>query len=144
MELDVHAERLTICRLPPDASVPEWVDLTARPLVSVTVTASELSIVLTESNVPAGVQAETGWRALSVRGPLPFHLTGILASLAAALARAEIPIFAISTHDTDWLLVGHDQLDVACAALEADGHRIHAAAAPHSGTNASGATGSAG
>lgn len=130
MELDLHATLLAVCHLPPDDAVPVWVDLASQPLVSITRTASELSLVLPEADVPAGVQAQAGWRALSVRGPLPFHLTGILASLAAPLAEAGVPIFAISTHDTDWLLVGDDHLVDACAALEAAGHRVHDAAAP--------------
>jgi uncharacterized protein len=82
-----------------------------------------------QAAVPSGVQTEPGWRALSVRGPLPFHLTGILVSLAAPLAEVGVPIFALSTHDTDWLLVGHDRVGDACAALENAGHRIHDASA---------------
>jgi len=130
MELDLHATLLAVCRLPADHAVPAWADLTSPPLVSITRSAGELSLVLPQADVPVGVQAETGWRALSVRGPLPFHLTGILASLAAPLAEALVPVFAVSTHDTDWLLVGQDRLSDACAALEAAGHRIHDAAAP--------------
>jgi uncharacterized protein len=93
--------------------------------VSITRTADELSVVLPQTEVPADVQAEPGWRALSVRGPLPFHLTGILASLAVPLAEAGVPIFALSTHDTDWLLVRQDRVGDARAALEDAGHRIH-------------------
>lgn len=130
MELDLHATLLAVCRLPPDDAIPGWARSTPHPLVSVTRTATELSIVAPQANVPPGVQAETGWRALSVRGRLSFHLTGILASLSVPLAEAEVPIFVLSTHDTDWLLVGHDRLGDACVALEAAGHRIHHAAAP--------------
>jgi uncharacterized protein len=129
MELDLHATLLAVCRLPPEGAVPGWADQAFQPLVSITRTTSEPSIVLPQAEVPSDVQAEPGWRALSVRGPLPFHLTGILASLAAPLAEAGVPIFAISTHDTDWLLVGHDRLSDACAALEDAGHRIHGAPA---------------
>ena len=127
MELDLHATLLAVCRLPPEDAVPGWADGVFHPLVSITRTADELSVVVPQAQVPSEVQAEPGWRALSVRGPLPFHLTGILASLAAPLAEAEVPIFALSTHDTDWVLVGHGRVDDACAALEAAGHRIHEA-----------------
>jgi hypothetical protein len=130
MELDLQPGLLAVCRLPPDAAVPVEVDLAARPLVSMTRTAGELSLVLPEELVPPNIPAESGWRAMSVRGPLPFHLTGILAALAAPLAEAGVPIFALSTYDTDWLLVAHDRLDDARAALEQAGHRIHAPAAP--------------
>jgi hypothetical protein len=130
MELELHATLLAVCRLPPDDAVPRWAAGTLQPLVSITRTASELSMVLPEAAVPLGVQAQPGWRALSVRGPLPFHLTGVLASLAEPLAEAGVPIFAISTYDTDWLLVGHDRLRDACVALQDAGHRIHDVAAP--------------
>lgn len=136
MELDLHAPRLAVCRLAPGEPVPGWVDLRSRPLVSITATEEELSLVLPQADVPPRVPAETGWRALSVRGPLPFHLTGILASLATPLAAVGVPIFAVSTHDTDWLLVGHEHLDSACAALEEAGHRIHDADTPPGGVRA--------
>jgi uncharacterized protein len=129
VELDLHATLLAVCRLPPEAAVPRWADQVFRPLVSITRTAEELSVVVPQTVVPDDVQAEPDWRALSVRGPLPFHLTGVLASLAAPLAEAGVPIFALSTHDTDWLLVGHDHVGDACAALEDAGHRIHGAVA---------------
>ncbi len=129
MELDLHATLLAVCRLPAEGVVPSWADQVLQPLVSITRTAVELSVVVPQSVVPSGVQAASGWRALSVRGPLPFHLTGILVSLAAPLAEAGVPVFALSTHDTDWLLVGHDRVGEACAALEDAGHRIHDAAA---------------
>lgn len=136
MELDLHATLLAVCRLAPEDAVPAWADRVLQPLVSITRTADELSLVLPRSAVPSDVQAEIGWRALSVRGPLPFHLTGILASLAVALAEAGVPIFALSTHDTDWLLVGGDRVGDACAALEKAGHQIHDAVATTGATSA--------
>jgi uncharacterized protein len=129
VELDLHPTLLAVCRLPPEDAVPSWADRMLPPLVSITRTADELSIVLPQAAVPPDVQAEADWLALSVRGPLPFHLTGILTSLATPLADAGVPIFALSTHDTDWLLVGHDRVGDACAALEDAGHRIHGATA---------------
>lgn len=129
MELDLHATLFAICRLPSEDPIPGWAEEAVQNLVSITRTGDELSIVCPQSAVPPDVRAELGWRALSVRGPLPFHLTGILASLAAPLAAAGVPIFALSTHDTDWLLVGRDLVDDACAALEFAGHQIHEAIA---------------
>jgi len=133
MELDLYETDLAVCRLPADAPIPEWASHAPGPLVSITRTERELSIVAAQAAVPQDVQAEGGWRAMAVRGPLPFHLVGILASLAAPLADAEVPIFAVSTHDTDWLLVGHDRLGDARAALTAAGHRIHDRSASGSG-----------
>ena len=62
---------------------------------------------------------------LAVRGPLACSLTGVLAGLAQPLADASVPIFALSTYDTDLLLVGQDDLDAATAALRAAGHTVH-------------------
>ena len=66
--------------------------------------------------------ADDGWRALRVAGQLDLTETGVLASLAAPLAEAGVPIFAISTHDTDYLLVKDEKLEDAVAALTAAGH----------------------
>lgn len=123
--LDLADARLAICRLAPEAGVPEWVGLDTPGPVSVTRTAGELSVVLPQDRVPDGVAAERGWRAMAVRGPLDFSLVGILAGLTAPLARAGLPVFALSTHDTDWLLVREPDLAAAIAALEAAGHSVH-------------------
>lgn len=124
MELDVHPERLAVCRLDPSEPTPGWVTDAAGPLVSVTRTAEELSVVVGEEAVPQQVRAERGWRALSVRGPLDFSLTGVLASLAGSLADAGIPIFVVSTYDTDWLLVRDRDLDGAVDTLQRAGHEV--------------------
>lgn len=94
------------------------------PLASVTRTGAELSVVCAQEAVPESVQAERGWRAMAVAGPLDFALTGVLASLAEPLAEAGVPIFVVSTFDTDWLLVKDDRLDDALAALRARGHEV--------------------
>lgn len=123
--LDLAGTRLAICQLAPDAGLPDWVGLDTPGPVSVTRTADELSLVLPQDRVPDGVPAERGWRAMAVRGPLDFTLVGILAALTAPLARAGVPVFALSTHDTDWLLVRDHDLAAAIAALEAAGHSVH-------------------
>jgi hypothetical protein len=121
--LDVLAGRLAVCRLDGAAPVPEWA-LGAAPPVSITRTAGELSVVCPQDAVPAGVHRRDGWRALAVRGPLDFALTGVLAGLAGALADAGVPIFALSTHDTDLVLVAEDDLDRAVGALRGAGHEV--------------------
>jgi uncharacterized protein len=70
------------------------------------------------------VECERGWRALVVRGPLDFALTGVLASLATPLAEAGVSIFALSTYDTDYVLVREAQLRDAVAALAAAGNDV--------------------
>ena len=87
-------------------------------------TADELSIVCETDYVPSEVEQESGWRALVVEGRLDFALTGILVSLAAPLADAGVSIFALSTFNTDYLLVRADDLPRAVAALRAAGHRV--------------------
>ncbi len=123
--LDLVDPALAVCRLGAGAEVPAWVGLDTPGPVSVTRTADELSLVLPQDRVPDGVAAERGWRAMAVRGPLDFSLVGILAALTAPLARVEVPVFALSTHDTDWLLVREPDLATAIAALDAAGHRVH-------------------
>lgn len=110
-----------VCRLPADSPVPAWASGT---FVSITRTADELSIVCEESTVPTNVQAERGWRTLRVNGMLDFALIGILAALTAPLAAAGISVFAISTFDTDYLLVKHDKLTQAITALITAGHQV--------------------
>lgn len=122
LSLHVLPERLAVCRLAPDAPVP------AQPggagFWSVTRTSDELSVVLPEETVPSEWEAETGWRCLKVQGPLDFGLTGILASLATPLAEVGVPIFALSTYDTDYVLVKESDLEKAKRALSANGHRV--------------------
>ena len=120
LSLTILPERLAICRLPPDAAIPECPPQ-AR-FWSVTRTTEELSIVLPEESVSPGWQAETGWRGLKVQGPLDFDLTGILASLVEPLAGAGVSIFAISTYDTDYILVREKDLEKAKQVLMANGH----------------------
>lgn len=114
-------ERLAIVRLPPGAAVPAWA--WTGPLASVTRTADELSVVCLERSAPATEQAERGWRALMVEGPLDFSQTGVLAALTAPLAEAGVSVFTISTYDTDYLLVREEDLPAATGALRAAGHQ---------------------
>ncbi len=125
IQLDVLPGRLAVCRLAPDAPLTDWMRTGA--LASVTRTEAELSVVCAESAVPEHVQAETGWRALCVRGPLAFELTGVLAALAVPLADAGVSIVALSTYDTDVVLVRETALAEAVAALRAAGHTVHGA-----------------
>lgn len=123
LELDVLDGRWAIARLDPDSPVPEWA---SDPVLGAVVrTADELTVVSRAERIPDGVRAEGPWAALAVRGPLDFALTGILASLAAPLADAGVSIFALSTFDTDLLLVRDGDVERAGAALTAAGHVLH-------------------
>lgn len=115
--------RYRVCRLEPDDPVPDW----ARgggALHAVTRTAHELSLVCPEESVPEDVLSSPPFGALEVQGPLDFAETGILAALAQELARAGISVFALSTYDTDYLLVPAGRLSDARQALRADGHQV--------------------
>lgn len=91
---------------------------------SITKTAEELSVLCEEKFVPQQIKQEPGWRCIKVNGPLDFGLTGILSSLAGALAKAGISIFAVSTYDTDYLLVKQENLELAVGALKDAGHQF--------------------
>jgi uncharacterized protein len=123
LPLVVLPDSLAICRLAPDAVVPDWA---AKPATFLTLsrTADELSITTLQSNVPAAVQCEREYRAIKVQGPLPLNLIGILASIANPLAEAGLSIFAISTYDTDYVLVKAAVLDSAVAVLGRAGHKV--------------------
>lgn len=92
--------------------------------VSITRTRDELSIVCNERDVPSGVKADRGWRALKIEGPLDLALTGVLASIAVPLAEAQINLFAISTFDTDYVLVKADRVAEAIGVLRNAGHYL--------------------
>lgn len=87
-------------------------------------TEREWSLVLPETVRVDAPRREPGWRAFGVEGPLDFGLVGILAGLAGILARENIPLFAISTYDTDYLLVKSEDLGKAVAALRRAGHEV--------------------
>jgi len=123
LELTLLAERYAISRLAADAAIPEWA--TQGPFFSVTRTGDELSIVAELSRVPVGVASQAGWRVLKVHGPFVLSEIGVLAALATPLAEARVSLFAISTFDTDYLLVASETLSAAMAALERAGHTVH-------------------
>ncbi|MFD5824674.1 ACT domain-containing protein [Lentzea sp. NPDC060358] len=122
--VDVRPGEYTVTRLAPDAAVPAGLlDLTD-VLVSVTRTPDELSVIAPSSFAAGGGGEEKGWRLLTVRGPLEFTLTGIMAALAGELAAAGVSLFALSTYDTDHLLVKQTDLGRAVVALRAAGHEL--------------------
>ncbi len=124
LTLTIIPGRFAVCRLDAQEAVPAWALEGA--ISSVTRTPEELSVVCREAAVPEGVPSETGWACLKVAGPLDFSLTGVMAALAGPLADAAISLFAVSTYDTDYLLVKAATLDDAVAALTRSGHTVHA------------------
>ncbi|WP_026424019.1 ACT domain-containing protein [Actinokineospora inagensis] len=122
--VDVVAGDYGVSRFDPGTAVAAEVFATPG-FVSVTSTPTEVTVVAPVDLTPAGGRTEAGWRLLTVRGPLEFTLTGIMASLAGSLAAAGVSLFAVSTFDTDHILVHDSDLDRAITALRAAGHDVH-------------------
>ena len=111
-----------VSRLTPGAAVAEWMH--SGTFFCVTRTSEELSVVSLAASVPLEVQSETGWACLKLHGPFPFQLTGILASFLDPLAHAGIPIFALSTFDTDYIPIKNQHQERTLATLIDAGHEL--------------------
>ena len=110
-----------IVRLAPDAAVPEWA--TRGEFTSVSRSAEELSIVCPMENLPPEVSWSHRWICLKLEGPFPFNLTGVLLSFIEPLSSRGIPIFAVSTYDTDYVLI-QEEFTWALDVLREAGHEL--------------------
>jgi uncharacterized protein len=122
LQLQVLHEIFAVCRLDPSEALPDWAQTGS--FFSITRTHEELSIVCLQDSVPPGTLCEPDWRGLKVVGPLDFALIGILADLASTLAGVRVSLFALSTYDTDMILVRAPDLQRAVQALSAAGYQI--------------------
>jgi uncharacterized protein len=123
--IEVTPAEYTVLRLAEGESPPaELFGLGAGVLVSVVSAPDGVTVVCPTRNAPAAATREDGWRVLSVRGPLDFTLTGIMAALAGELAAAGVSLFAVSTYDTDHVLVKATDLERAVKALREAGHEV--------------------
>lgn len=122
LTLRLLPDRYSVCRLDADSDIPRWA--TSGSFYSITRTQDERSVVCLEKNIPDDVRAEKDWRILQVAGLLDFSLTGILAAISSILAANEISLFAISTYDTDYILVKEKDIDRAIDALRCEQYRI--------------------
>jgi hypothetical protein len=120
--IQVLPGEFAIARLAADAPLPAWAE--SPVFASATRTAAELSVLCPARQVPAGVKAEAGWRVLRLRGPFAFTETGILASVLDPLAFSRISILALSTFDTDYVLVKGTALDAAVRTLRNAEHTV--------------------
>ena len=120
--IEILPDTFSICRLAPDAILPEWAQ---GDFVSITRTPRELSVVCRRGAVPNDVRCDTGWKCLRLAGQFDLTKVGVLASLTEPLAVANVSVFVIGTFDTDYLLVKNACLDSAIKALEEAGHSIH-------------------
>lgn len=122
MLLSVLEETFSIYRLAPDASLPEAVS--ECDFYSLSKTTEELSLVCPEHLAVKSDKSSPDWKCLKVAGPLDFKLTGILAGITEVLAKEKLSVFAISTFDTDYILIKKQDLTPAISALERTGYRF--------------------
>ncbi len=123
-----HAEPLAVVRLGSGADLPSWA--TSSTLLSVTATAAETSVVCAHAAVPAKARPQGPFTAFSVEGTLDFALTGVLHTLLAAPAEEEVPVFTLSTFDTDWVLVPAAEADRVTEAWRRRGYDVRPADRP--------------
>jgi hypothetical protein len=114
--------KFAVCRLQSDSPVPEWA--CSGPFTSITRTADELSIVCAADRVPEEHQPKSPWVCFKLEGPFAFSEVGILASVIGPLAERGVPIFALSTFDTDYVLVDAGNVEIALQALRDAGHQL--------------------
>jgi hypothetical protein len=120
--LQVLAESFSVHSFDHDQAVPDTVF--SSPIYFISKTYDELSIVCPTSLKLDSLEHEDNWIALEVLGPLGFSLTGILSNISGVLAAANVSIFAISTFDTDYILVKNDSVDIAIKELRRDGYKV--------------------
>jgi uncharacterized protein len=115
LPLVILPDQLAVCRLPAEAEFPDW----AQPgdLLALIRTRDELTVVCQERLVPPEVHAERGWRAIQVLGSLDFSMVGVLASIATPLAQAGVSLYALSTFETDYILIKESAVERAVYAL---------------------------
>lgn len=122
MTLALHQELFCIHSLERQAAIPSQVFEQAIYFISKT--KEELSIVVPSTLKFDSLESEDNWRCLEVLGPLGFSMTGIMARISTTLAQADISIFAISTFDTDYILVKNDKINAAINALKSQSYMV--------------------
>ena len=122
LSFSVLPDKLAVCRFDPMAALPDL--SAASSFFSITRTPEELSVVCDENDFGPEIQCEKGWRCMKLHGPFNFSESGILASVIRPLAEAAVPIFAISTFDTDYLLIKAVDLKAALKVLTDEGHKF--------------------
>lgn len=115
LTMKLSDEKYSVCQLDNYNPIPIWA--LQGDFFSITKTEDELSIVCLQKNVPDDIRCEKNWRMFKVEGPLDFSLVGILASISNLMAEAQISIFALSTYDTDYILVKENNIDSAISTL---------------------------
>lgn len=122
LKLKLLKDMYGVCRLNNNSKIPEWG--AKGEFSSITRTEDELSIVCLQNNIPEGIQCEKSWEVFKIEGPLDFSLIGILSAISSLMAEKGISIFAISTYDTDYILIKDKDLNKAIEVLSNDKYEI--------------------
>lgn len=105
-----------ICKVKKGEGFPEWA-VNKDSMYSITETSTEISVICPQERIPVSIEAEKGWKALKVMGPLDFSMTGVLSSIVKPLADAKISIFTISTYETDYIFIKQKEYENAVKVL---------------------------
>lgn len=122
LKLSILDQQYAVCQIQPGEKIPDWVFNS--PFFSATQTYEELSLITEEKDVPEGIKCEKGWACIKLEGTFEFSLTGVLTSIANPLAAHGISIFALSTFNTDYVLVKKEDLGQVIHILEKEGHHF--------------------
>lgn len=122
LTLKLLKEKYGVARLERENEVPNWAF--KGEFYSITKTQDELSIVSLEENIPLDIKCERNWRILKIEGPLDFSLVGILSKISSLMAENNISIFAISTYDTDYILIKESNIEKAIGILKKDIYKV--------------------
>jgi hypothetical protein len=120
--LELMKEAFTIHSFDASEQIPKQVY--NAPVYFIAKTYDELSIVCPDYLKLNSNESESGWAALEVLGPLGFSMTGILSNISGILAQEKISIFAISTFDTDYILIKQEFMDNAINSLQKNGYNV--------------------
>lgn len=112
--------RFAVCRLAPDADLPDW--WTGPGFKAVVQAEDEITLVCLQERVPEDVQAERDWTCLRSVGPFPFDATGVVSCIIAPLSAAGIGVFVLCTYDGEHVLIPSSKAGAAVACLEEAGH----------------------
>jgi uncharacterized protein len=112
----------SIYRFETETEIPGWIY--SSDFYSITKTKDEISIVSSQVDI-SGLISSKSWRILKIAGPLDFSLIGIISEISGILKNKNIPIFIISTYDTDYILIKQIDLSAGIIALEEKGHKVN-------------------
>jgi len=123
LNLKLLKDKYSVCRLNKDDEIPKWIF--NEEFFSITKTEDELSIVCLQDKIKEDIKCERDWKILKIEGPLDFSLIGILSKISTLMANNNISIFAISTYDTDYILIKEESIDKAIEILENNNYNIN-------------------